>query len=68
MTKIENNDDFGMRNPNFIMDFPENAIFRKIDLNLPTSSIVQTFFVGQTIFQTFQTIFCRKNVTMSSLI
>ena len=32
MTKIENNDDFGMRNPNFIMDFPEHAIFRKIDL------------------------------------
>ena len=27
MTKIENNDDFSMRNPNFIADFPENAIF-----------------------------------------
>ncbi len=32
MTKIENNAYFGMRNPNFIVDFPENAIFRKIDL------------------------------------
>ena len=29
MTNIENHDDFSMRNPNFIMDFPENAIFKK---------------------------------------
>ena len=35
MTKIENNAYFGMRNPNFIVDFPENAIFRKIDLMFP---------------------------------
>ncbi len=34
MTTIENNAYFGMRNPNFIVDFPENAIFRKIDLNI----------------------------------
>ena len=33
MTKIENNAYFGMRNPNFIVDFPENAIFRKIDFS-----------------------------------
>ena len=27
MTKIENNDDSSMRNPIFIMDFPENVMF-----------------------------------------